>query len=1680
MNLQSIYLFDRLERLVDVVSEEHLTAWHHIKALNTFEQAEFELPIDYPIAGVVYFGFFEEENFRLFLVTSVTKEEFLVIQGMDKAESDLRTVGVIKDKKPRNANAEQALTIALEGTGYAVGNVTGLSDVRNLNFYYISPADALIKVLETYQCEFRIRYTFIENRVTGRFIDLSKRFGKVSGKQFEYGDNVLTVVSEESADDVVTALIGRGKGERLENGEYGRRIEFTDILWQGTNEIPIFKPMGQNYLFLESARESYGLSRDGQLYHRWGVFVDESIEDPTVLLKRTYEELVKLSVPITTFKANILAMDGEADYGDSVAIIRDDIGIAFEARLSKVVIDKLNPHNTQVELGDYATLHAKNKRLEASRSRRELEETMGYYSQQLQAFYQEMEAERARKNAEIDEKFRLANLEFDNFKQLAEENAQEFQRQVQADINQKISDVREVVDEARSEIVVVGERSDEVRRELGIARSELGRQLTALEEDAATLRTDTRAALAETSRKTAEIEADLNGVTERFENLRIEDNLLLNSSFNNNLEKWNGVGVTIVDGKGRITGQLNRTTRTFQSIKNQTATDDIDQTYIASVFVKVADFEAGPTNPFLAFYVNGNKNNSSNTWFGAKYLTTNFISGVNNQGWVRFSTIFQVPVPRDQIARLDFEIYARDFTGEVEFEKVSLRRGDIDFGWQPSSEDLRSEIATYKRTAEESSAELSRQIQLADGKAVEAKSYAQQTATQFSTRLSSLETYKDGEGTRASQYLTASREETARQLEAERTSISANYVAKSTYIEDVRGTTQRLNEIKTTADTAKQNLATYQNTVDRKLSELTTSTQTLDGKISTASAKVDTVAGQIRTEINEVERKIPTSLGGQNLIKNGGFPVDLAHWTDYRGTHFSFTHHAKYKDGEKSLFRLDNRAAYQYTAATNRFALKRNTDYSLSFYGLATSNLSSMDVWYLPRKNGETGPFTNQFILVNARVLSSEEFEYVTVTFNSKDYDEGFLRFDNNGSTDGQMSSLFFGEVMLAEGIIARTYEPSQEEVMEEVKSIKTTITQTSQGVEQLSTRLATTVGKVTTAETKISQLINDVSSKVSQTDHDTLTGRMTSAETAITQNAQEISRRLTSTQVESAITGKGYQTKADVDNNITGRGYITSSALQPYATTTVLENKVRETADSFSRSITETRALIPSGESNLVKWGRPGETSEYANASLANHIFFYSGNIKMYVIRNLSTSAEKNVGLNRFKVERNTDYTLYFKGFNNSAIISMDVWFLKRTRESSADFDEAQRLVNRKLSFLGAEEVTVTFNTGNFDEGYLRFDNNGSTADGRSADLYFGDVSVKKGKSNNGWSPSVEELATVTALHSVRDTVDSHTRTIGAVGTAGSILDNVSKVTQTAAGLVQEVSGSNGLKTQVSQLAGSYAIQNLTKAGDILGQINLNQDGSVRINEGLISIGERTYIKDGVITSAKIGKGQIGTAHIGEIDAGIAKIINLDVSNIKGLDAEFIKAKIENAFIEWMKGKTITAQNEAMSIGLNDAFIRFKDNAKIEFNSSNNAIVRRRGTHTGFVHIADTIDDAVYACIGVTSSGDGVNSWSSGRFAGIRCFRSAQGTSHNAIDDRIEVYGDTVMFLDDFSLARGFVMYPTRLPNGKIVDLNRLVTSVEHLWNCWGHAKNGGMRPPQAIMDERATYQNYHYVGGF
>ncbi|HEL1929660.1 TPA: phage tail protein [Streptococcus suis] len=1643
----------------------------------------------------------DAHTFHYFYVAQKFSDSLTTLIGVQSGIEELRKSPVF-DKRPKNAFARDVIADLLDGTNWQARFV-GETTPHSTNFYYTSIFDALKKVCEVWDLEMQFFVEMNSNRIGARYIDFKRRIGAAVGKRVVYGHNALQILQEVERTNIFTALVGRGKGEETGDG-YGRKITFEDVVWSRTQGKPVDKPKGQKYLELPLMTRQYGIKNaDGSMRPKIG-FVDFSEEEnPEVLIERTYRALIDAARPQLTLKTSSVYLKG-VKVGDTIRVVRHDKKLDYDTRIFEITFNRLNNQSSDIKLGDRIgeSNEAKVQTIADKAVEQFVNNEFSNFIQNLPDYLPsadgfnnnwygaedptvkypgkvlindiwfkpdpEHEGHKImlRWTGEVWEEIlrtydsealrdRIAE-EIAQVNQSMQAQSEERDRQV-ADILSKTQSVESLANQAKSDAASALARANQVKTEaiadarahiatvsqaLNNAKTELQTAIASADQkardsqaSATALRTDlnlqaskilaqaqaqtaltnrvstvetladgTKTTVAELSKTVSKAIGDITSVTSRTKT--VEDTLSQTRAKYEALTQTVNAQTGQIDSINRKTADLQSgidgVSERFESLQvggrnyvlnsDQFITSGNRQFSLSPDFIKHA---TGGKNVTVSLDVELDNLTSIGSWDRVGFeiavtLSNNqrlflkcWRDGMAPQIRTRISATHTIPVGTT-ITTINYCGLYVQLNGTVSIGRPKVEISTIATDFTLAEEDLRSEIAEYKRTADQNYAGLQSTVSTLDGKVTQNKTEANQTATQLSNRLTSLETYKDGESTRAQAYFEASKIETAKQLTAERTAIANNYVAKSIYDENVRGTTLKLNEIKTTADTAKQNLATYQNTVDRKLTELTSSAQTLDGKINTASAKVDTVAGQIRTEISEVEGKIPTEIGGKNLLINNKMATYSGHSMSSRTTE-----------------RLAGRGAWYIEYEVD---FKPNTDYTLSCGSIVKNN----------------GDFNNLRIRIFDSSITVKKMDWLD--FN------GLLNFrtsDNIVSGDKLLIYVSYSnasdyeiiKLKLEETRVKSAYSPAPEDLINELSSVKTTITQTASGVEQLSTSLATTNNKVTTAETKISQLISDVSSKVSQTDYNTLTGRVDSAETAITQNASEISKRLTSTQVELAITGKGYQTKAQVDNNITGRGYITNSALQPYALSTTVQTLVRETADSFSRTISETRALIPTeiGGTNLLvnsqffRYSSHAMTSQTTEALTGRGTYYigYSVNLKPNTVYTLSA-----------EVVTKTE-TGNFNGFivkiYNSTISTQkgnDIAWVGKSTFTTAENVEA----GDKLLIYPSYGISVNYDIKN--------------------------IKLEEGLVKTAWSPAPEDLATVTALHSVNDKVDSHTRTIGAVGTAGSILDNVSKVTQTAAGLVQEVSGDNGLKTQVSTLAGSYAIKSLTKAGDVLGQINLNKDGSVKIDGSLVQITGKTYIENGVIKEAMIGKGQIGTAHIGEIDAGIAKIINLDVSNIKGLDAEFIKAKIENAFIGWMKGKTITAQNEAMTIGLNDAFIRFKDNAKIEFQSENNTLYRTKNGTSAFIHFRDDSYNGVYTAMGVNADNTGTqNDYSSGSFAGVRVIRSNPSRYSGTTVDQVQLVGDEIRIRHGYGYENDYLVI--KWDNQGKIDLIKFLRSV-------------------------------------
>ena len=337
---------------------------------------------------------------------------------------------------------------------------------------------------------------------------------------------------------------------------------------------------------------------------------------------------------------------------------------------------------------------------------------------------------------------------------------------------------------------------------------------------------------------------------------------------------------------------------------------------------------------------------------------------------------------------------------------------------------------------------------------------------------------------------------------------------------------------------------------------------------------------------------------------------------------------------------------------------------------------------------------------------------------------------------------------------------------------------------------------------------------------------------------------------------------------------------------------------------------------------------------------------------------------------------------------------------------------------------------------------------------------------------------ASQTEFQRVQETSKLYERLIGS--TESDVVSKVSKMVMSNSLFQVEVSKNEGLKTVQTQLAGSWAVKNLNSAGDLISGLNLGANGVNRLDGRLTHITGQTLIDNAVIKSAMIESMLADKITAGTLNAANVNIVNLNANKLVGLDANFIKSKIELAFIEWMRGKTISAQNDAMQINLNDGHVLFYND---------DASIKRvlAGYPTQFIRYENKQENGQnHGRTIIGSNRNGTNAWNSTSFAGI----VIDNNSNNSVD-RIYQFGDYNHLRhaqsDDgwnFSVvtqtmtpglwtknseiwARHFVVpRETRSDTDKPTKFIRLEESVAAIWNILTHAASGQVTMTEAMKN--------------
>ncbi len=479
------------------------------------------------------------------------------------------------------------------------------------------------------------------------------------------------------------------------------------------------------------------------------------------------------------------------------------------------------------------------------------------------------------------------------------------------------------------------------------------------------------------------------------------------------------------------------------------------------------------------------------------------------------------------------------------------------------------------------------------------------------------------------------------------------------------------------------------------------------------------------------------------------------------------------------------------------------------------------------------------------------------------------------------------------------TYQEDVKGINQRIEAVKTSANKDI--ASQIASYRQSVDGKFTDISSQITTYKQDVGGQISG-----LSNRLTSSEQGTTTQISNISNRINSNKqgTDNQISNLKTQVATNKDNAERQMGRISdqvsankANADSQFANVTnQLARKVettdfqrvKETSKLYERILGNTENGIADKVARMAltnqlfqvevgKYSVSGpnliKNSDFKNATnewgstqnlgrLVKHSFYHNGQKDLMRLSN-ATKNENFLYSHRFNLERNTDYVLNFRGFNNSALASYDVYILGRRAGESDGFTIVKKVVSsKKLSTSRCEDVSVTFNSGEMDNAYIRFDNNGSSSG--TADLYITEVDLYKGYKPRTWQPHPED----------------------AVADANKKLE--------------------ATQTKMTLLTGSWAVQNINSAGDIISGINLGANGHNRFVGKLTHITGETLIDRAVIKSAMVDKLKTANFEAGSVTTTILEAEAVTAEKLKVDNALIKKLTATDAFIYELISKRI------------------------------------------------------------------------------------------------------------------------------------------------------------------------------
>lgn len=843
-----------------------------------------------------------------------------------------------------------------------------------------------------------------------------------------------------------------------------------------------------------------------------------------------------------------------------------------------------------------------------------------------------------------------------------------------------------------------------------------------------------------------------------------------------------------------------------------------------------------------------------------------------------------------------------------------------------------------------------------------------------------------------------------------------------------------------------QKVAEYKQNADQNYASLQSNLQTLDGTVKQNKSEFEQTASQIKSSISAVEGKIPTSIGGRNLLSKTNQGKINWSWIISSGGTTAEDYNADGVKAVKLTRTSDASFTWDYIAHEGliRNLIEPNTKYTLSF-----DVKPSVDVTFTAalKRGDDRAPLTNVASMNKALANKWTKVSCVLTSKATLPDDPGQVVYLSDMPV-AKGNYLIIKNIKLEKGAVPSDWSPAPEDTANQISSLSSQIQQTADGMTLLATKTELNTAKnelqsgittatnkannnaqtISTHTTQISALNSGLQAKVSQTDFNTLSGRVTTAENNITAKANELSSKITSVEgkIPTSIGGRnlwiqskayggfgGFTEETLPDNHITGQKVcyrINSGAEMRFNIEPDFSPRLYRTI-TFSAWIKYENVVQGSNNWNVFNCFKHNFTYHNSKTGASSDVDYltlasYTGTadwkyVHFTVDYSARTGYDQLKGSLLFNLEGTKSGTAWVTG------IKVEIGSIP------SDYSPAPEDTISQISSLSSE---LKQTTDAIKASVSSLDN--STVKSSSLTINADGIVMKAGKSTTDVANAIGSYFAVNqnAINLFSDKIN----------VKGNMIVNGAITSDKIASKQINTAHLNGKIITADVIATNAITADAIKAGAVTtDKMSANSINGDRITAGTL---DAAKIKAGSISASQIASGTITSA---QIKAGAIKSINIeasaitsdkiaansitgdkikansvDVSKIVGIDANFIKSRIEYAMIDWLKGKTIVADNGATKIDLLSGYINF---------DSDTPAVRRvtPGIPTQFIKFLKSDNNSVTT---IGSNRDGSESSMNDSFAGIKI------TSGDLIE-QTEIISDQIYFFTGAANRQGWQM---------------------------------------------------------